>query len=32
MIAAIEAGHKEAGIATLKKLARALGVDLDHLA
>jgi DNA-binding XRE family transcriptional regulator len=32
MIAAIEAGHKHGGIATLKKLARALEVDLDHLA
>jgi DNA-binding XRE family transcriptional regulator len=32
MIAAIEAGHKRGGIATLKKLARALRVDLDNLA
>ena len=32
MIAAIEAGHKKGGIATLKKLAAALGVDLDNLA
>jgi ribosome-binding protein aMBF1 (putative translation factor) len=32
MIAAIEARHKTGGIATLKKLAGALGVDLDHLA
>lgn len=32
MIAAIEAGHKKGGIATLKKLAGALKVDLDHLA
>jgi DNA-binding XRE family transcriptional regulator len=32
MIAAIEARHKKGGIATLKKLARALRVDLDHLA
>jgi DNA-binding XRE family transcriptional regulator len=32
MIAAIEAGHKKGGIATLKRLAAALGVDLDHLA
>ncbi len=32
MIAAIEAGHKNGGIATLKKLAAALRVDLDHLA
>jgi DNA-binding XRE family transcriptional regulator len=32
MIAAIEAGHKKGGIATLKKLAGVLGVDLDHLA
>jgi DNA-binding XRE family transcriptional regulator len=32
MIAAIEAGHKRGGIATLKKLAEALRVDLDHLA
>jgi len=30
-IAAIEAGHKRAGIATLKKLAAALDVDPDHL-
>jgi mRNA interferase RelE/StbE len=32
MIAGIEAGHKRGGIATLKKLARALKIDLDHLA
>jgi len=32
MIAAIEAGHKKGGVATLKKLAVALKVDLDHLA
>lgn len=32
MIAAIEAKHKKGGIAALKKLARALKVDLDHLA
>jgi DNA-binding XRE family transcriptional regulator len=32
MIAAIEAGHKTGGIATLKKLAAALEVDLDNLA
>jgi DNA-binding XRE family transcriptional regulator len=32
MIAAIEARHKTGGIATLKKLAEALGVDMDHLA
>ncbi len=32
MIAAIEAGHKAGGIATLKKLAAALRVDLDNLA
>jgi len=32
MIAAIEAGNKSGGIATLKKLASALGADLDHLA
>jgi len=32
MIAAIEVGHKKGGIATLKKLARVLEVDLDHLA
>ena len=32
MIAAIEAGHKRGGIATLKKLAKALKIDLDHLA
>jgi DNA-binding XRE family transcriptional regulator len=31
MIAAIEAGHKKGGIATLKKLAVALAVDLDNL-
>ncbi|MGA2772422.1 MAG: helix-turn-helix transcriptional regulator [Bryobacteraceae bacterium] len=32
MIAAIEAGHKTGGIATLKKLAPALNVDLENLA
>ena len=32
MIAAIETGHKSGGIATLKKLAAALKVDLDNLA
>ena len=32
MIAAIEARNKRGGIATLKKLAGALGADLDHLA
>ena len=32
MIAAIEAGHKTGGIATLKKLAAALKVDLENLA
>ncbi len=32
MVAAIEARHKKGGIATLKKLAFALKVDLDHLA
>jgi hypothetical protein len=32
MIAAIEARHKKGGIATLKKIAGTLGVDLDHLA
>jgi ribosome-binding protein aMBF1 (putative translation factor) len=32
MVAAIEARHKKGGIATLKKLAVALKVDLDHLA
>jgi DNA-binding XRE family transcriptional regulator len=32
MIAAIEAGHKTGGIATLKKLATALNVDLENLA
>ncbi len=32
MIAALEAGHKRGGIATLKKLAGALKIDLDHLA
>ncbi len=31
MIAAIEAKHKKGGIATLKKLAVALKVDLDNL-
>ena len=31
MIAAIEAGHKTGGIATLKKLAAALNVDLENL-
>jgi DNA-binding XRE family transcriptional regulator len=32
MIAAIEAGHKTGGLATLKKLAAALNVDLESLA
>jgi DNA-binding XRE family transcriptional regulator len=32
MIAAIEAGHKTGAIATLKKLAQALKVDLENLA
>src|ERR1017187_5274850 len=32
MIAAIESGHKQGGIGTLKKLAVWLKVDLDHLA
>ena len=32
MIAAIESRHKKGGIGTLKKLAAALQVDLDHLA
>ena len=32
MIAAIEAGHRRGGIATLKKLAVALRVELDNLA
>jgi DNA-binding XRE family transcriptional regulator len=32
MIAAIEAGHKTGAIGTLKKLAVALKIDLDHLA
>jgi DNA-binding XRE family transcriptional regulator len=32
MIVAIESGHKTGGIATLKKLAVALKVDLEHLA
>jgi DNA-binding XRE family transcriptional regulator len=32
MIAAMEAGHKNGGIATLKKLAVALKVDLGQLA
>jgi hypothetical protein len=32
MIAAVEAKHKTGGIATLKKLAVALKVDLDDLA
>jgi len=31
MIAAIEARHKKGGIETLKKLAGALKVDLEHL-
>ena len=31
MIAAIEAGHKTGGVATLKKLAAALRIDLDDL-
>jgi DNA-binding XRE family transcriptional regulator len=31
MIAAIESGHKMGGIGTLKKLAVALGVDVDDL-
>lgn len=31
MIAAIEAGHKTGSIATLKKLAAALNVDLENL-
>jgi DNA-binding XRE family transcriptional regulator len=31
MIAAIEARHKTGGIGTLKKLAVALKIDLDHL-
>jgi transcriptional regulator with XRE-family HTH domain len=30
MIAAIEARHKNGGVATLKKLAGALGADLEH--
>ena len=32
MIAGIEAGHKRGGVATLKKLAGALKIELDHLA
>jgi DNA-binding XRE family transcriptional regulator len=32
MIAAIESGRRKGGIATLKKLAAALDVDLEHLA
>ena len=32
MIAAIEAGTKTGGVATLKKLARSLKIDLDDLA
>ena len=32
MIAAMEVGHKKGGIGTLKRLAVALNVDLDHLA
>lgn len=32
MIAAVEAKHKKGGVATLKKLAAALKVDLDDLA
>jgi len=31
MIAAIETGHKQGSIATIKKLAAALGVGLDNL-
>jgi len=31
MIAAMEAGHKTGGIATLKKLAAGLNVDLENL-
>lgn len=31
MIAAIETGHKKGGVATLKKLAGALKVDLEEL-
>jgi DNA-binding XRE family transcriptional regulator len=31
MIAAIESGHKTGGVGTLKKLAVALGVDVDDL-
>jgi DNA-binding XRE family transcriptional regulator len=31
MIAAIETGHKTGGVGTLKKLAVALGVDVDDL-
>jgi DNA-binding XRE family transcriptional regulator len=31
MIAAIEARHKRGGVETLKKIAKALKVDLDHL-
>jgi DNA-binding XRE family transcriptional regulator len=31
MIAAVETGHKRGSIATLKKLAAALNVDLDQL-
>jgi hypothetical protein len=31
-IAAIEAGHKRGGIATLRKLAAALHLSLDNLA
>jgi DNA-binding XRE family transcriptional regulator len=32
MIAAMESGHKTGGLATLKKLAVTLKVDLEHLA
>ena len=32
MIAAMEAGHKQGSVASLKKLARALGCDLENLA
>jgi hypothetical protein len=32
MIAAIEAKHKTGGVATLKNLAVALKIDLEHLA
>lgn len=32
MIAAVESGHKQAGIGSLKKLAKALGCEIENLA